>query len=120
MPPSSSTARTASAGASSDRRPNCRASTTSAPTRRPRPCFRTGGSPASSSARVVAAAALAGALEEIGRLGGGRVEGYPEDVEGRSASPSFLFNGALSTFEAQGFERSRRIGKHKWVVTRTL
>lgn len=68
----------------------------------------------------VASAALAGAVEQIRALGGGRVEGYPEDVEGRTASPAFLFNGALSTFERHGFTRSRRIGKHKWVVTRTV
>jgi GNAT superfamily N-acetyltransferase len=68
----------------------------------------------------VAYAALKGAVEQIKKLGGGRIEGYPEDTEGRRASPAFLFNGALSTFERLGFERSRRIGKHKWVVTRTV
>ena len=68
----------------------------------------------------VADAALKGAVEQIERLGGGRIEGYPEDTEGRKASPGFLFNGVLSTFERFGFERSRLIGKHKWVVTRTI
>jgi GNAT superfamily N-acetyltransferase len=68
----------------------------------------------------VAHAALKGAVEQIGKLGGGRIEGYPENTEGRKASPAFLFNGSLSTFERLGFERSRRIGKHKWVVTRTV
>ena len=68
----------------------------------------------------VADAALKGAVENIERLGGGRIEGYPEDTEGRKASPAFLFNGALSTFERLGFVRSRLIGKHKWVVTRTV
>lgn len=68
----------------------------------------------------VASAALAGALEQIEKLGGGRVEGYPEDTEGRKVSGSFLINGALSTFERQGFARLRPIGKHKWVVTRTV
>lgn len=68
----------------------------------------------------VASAALQGAIAEIKKLGGGRIEGYPEDTEGRKASPAFLFNGALSTFERQGFKRSRPIGKHKWVVTRTV
>lgn len=68
----------------------------------------------------VASAALAGALEQIEKLGGGRVEGYPEDTEGRKVSGSFLVNGALSTFERQSFARSRLIGKHKWVVTRTV
>ena len=68
----------------------------------------------------VASAALEGAIAQIRKLGGGRVEGYPEDIEGRKASPAFLFNGTLSTFERLGFERSRKIGKHKWVVTLTL
>lgn len=68
----------------------------------------------------VASAALKGAIEQIKKLGGGRIEGYPEDTEGRKASPAFLFNGSLSTFERLGFKRSRLIGKHKWVVTRTV
>ena len=36
--------------------------------------------------RGVAAAALGGALEEIARLGGGTVESYPEDIDGRKVS----------------------------------
>jgi GNAT superfamily N-acetyltransferase len=68
----------------------------------------------------VAAAALAGALEQIAQLGGGTVESYPEDSEGRKVSGSFLHNGTLAMFESQGFERSRRIGKHRWVVTRVV
>ncbi len=68
----------------------------------------------------MASAALKGAVEQIRKLGGGRIEGYPEDIAGRKASPAFLFNGALSTFERLGFKRSRLIGKHKWVVTRTV
>jgi GNAT superfamily N-acetyltransferase len=70
--------------------------------------------------RGVAHAALKGALGQIAALGGGHVEGYPEDTVGRKASPAFLFNGALSTFESLGFERQRLIGKHKWVVSRTV
>jgi GNAT superfamily N-acetyltransferase len=68
----------------------------------------------------VASAALAGALEEIARLGGGTVESYPEDAEGRSVSASFLHNGTVSLFERHGFERTRRLGKHHWVVTRAV
>ena len=48
------------------------------------------------------------ALKQIRQLGGGRIEGYPEDIEGRQAAPAFLFNGALSAFERLGFKRSRR------------
>jgi len=68
----------------------------------------------------VASAALQGAIEQIRTLGGGRIEGYPDDTEGRKAAPAFLFNGALLTFERLGFARSRKIGKRKWVVTRTV
>ena len=62
----------------------------------------------------VSSAALAGALEEIARLGGGTVESYPEDVTGRNVSASFLYNSRLSMFERQGFERVRRLGKNHW------
>jgi GNAT superfamily N-acetyltransferase len=68
--------------------------------------------------RGVATAALAGALDLIARLGGGIVEGYPEDAE--SVPAGFLFNGALSTYEQLGFTRDRKIGKHRWVVTRAV
>jgi GNAT superfamily N-acetyltransferase len=66
----------------------------------------------------VAAAGLAGALELIAGLGGGSVEGYPEDAG--SVPAGFLFNGALSTYERLGFTRDRKIGKHRWVVTRMV
>ena len=62
----------------------------------------------------VSAAGLAGALELIAGLGGGVVEGYPEDAA--SVPAGFLYNGALSTYEALGFTRDRLIGKHRWVV----
>jgi hypothetical protein len=66
----------------------------------------------------VASAALAGALDLIAGLGGGTVEGYPEDAG--SVTAGFLFNGALSTYEKLGFSRDRKIGKHRWVVTRVV
>src|ERR687888_201923 len=66
----------------------------------------------------VAAAALAGALDLIAGLGGGTVEGYPEDAS--SVPAGFLFNGALSTYEKLGFSRNRKIGKHRWVVKRVV
>jgi GNAT superfamily N-acetyltransferase len=66
----------------------------------------------------VAAAALAGAIDLIAGLGGGTVEGYPEDAA--SVPAGFLFNGALSTYERLGFARDRKIGKHRWVVTRVV
>jgi GNAT superfamily N-acetyltransferase len=66
----------------------------------------------------VASAALAGALDVIASLGGGVVEGYPEDAG--SVPAGFLYNGALSTYETLGFTRDRRIGKHRWVVTKLV
>ena len=68
----------------------------------------------------VASAALAGALRDIARLGGGTVESCPEAVEGRSVSASFLHNGTVSMFERQGFRRARRLGKNHWLVTKMV
>jgi GNAT superfamily N-acetyltransferase len=68
--------------------------------------------------RGVATAALAGAVDLIAGLGGGRVEGYPESAA--SVPAGFLFNGALSTYEKLGFVRDRKIGKHRWVVAKVV
>ena len=68
--------------------------------------------------RGVATAGLEGALDLIAGLGGGRVEGYPEDAA--SVPAGFLFNGALSTYEKLGFVRDRKIGKHRWVVAKVV
>jgi len=68
----------------------------------------------------VASLALAGAIEQIARLGGGTVESYPEDVKDRKVSSSFIYNASLSMFERQGFEKNRRLGKNHWVVTKVV
>ncbi len=68
----------------------------------------------------VAAAALAGALHEISLLGGGTVESFPEEVSGRTTSASFLHNASVSLFERAGFQRTRQLGKHHWLVTRVV
>jgi ribosomal protein S18 acetylase RimI-like enzyme len=68
----------------------------------------------------VASIALEGALNEIARLGGGIIESYPEDVAGRPVSGSFLHNGTVSLFERLGFQRTRRLGKNHWVMTRLV
>jgi GNAT superfamily N-acetyltransferase len=68
----------------------------------------------------VASAALKGALREIARLGGGAVESFPEDAEGRSVSASFLHNATVSIFERHGFQRIRRLGKDRWLVTKNV
>jgi hypothetical protein len=70
--------------------------------------------------RRAGAAALQGALTEIGRLGGGTVESCPEDVEGRKTSASFPHYATVALFERHGFERTRRLGMHHWVVTRVV
>lgn len=66
----------------------------------------------------VGAAAVAGALELIAGMGGGTVEGYPEDAT--SVPAGFLYHGALSTYEELGFTRVRKIGKHRWVVSKRV
>jgi GNAT superfamily N-acetyltransferase len=66
----------------------------------------------------VASAGLAGALDLIAGLGGGLVEGYPEDSDHVPAG--FLYNGALSSYEKLGFVLDRKIGKNRWVVTRMV
>lgn len=68
----------------------------------------------------VAAIALKGALAEIARLGGGTVEAYPENTDGRMVSPTFLHAGTLQMFEAARFAVGRQIGKNKWVVSRLV
>ncbi len=119
---SSSTQTIASAGASSVRRTRYRGSRTAPQPRRDRPA-------AGLADRVllrgkghrrqgVHTAALAGALDLIAGLGGGRVEGYPEDAG--SVPAGFLYHGALSTYEKLGFARDRKIGKHRWVVTKMV
>lgn len=68
----------------------------------------------------VASVALAGALAEIIRMGGGVVESYPEAVEGRKTAPGFIYNASLSIFDRLGFERVRRLGKNHWVVSKRV
>lgn len=70
--------------------------------------------------RGVADAALGGALVEIARLGGGTVEGYPEETDDRTVSGSFLHTGPMAAFENHAFTRTRPISPHRWVVTRTV
>ncbi len=75
-----------------------------------RDCRRTG----------VASAALKGALQEIARLGGGRVESYPEEVVGRTASSSFLHNGTLTMLKREGFRLICPLGKSHWLVAKEV
>ncbi|MGI0139713.1 MAG: GNAT family N-acetyltransferase [Thermoplasmata archaeon] len=68
----------------------------------------------------IATVALREALRAIGKLGGGVVEAYPEEVRGRKVSRSFLCSGTLGMFEKQGFKKTRKIAMHRWVVTRRV
>lgn len=68
----------------------------------------------------VAGAALEGALREIARLGGGTVESYPQESDGRALAELYLYNGTLSMFESLGFKRNRPLGRNRWVVTKVV
>jgi GNAT superfamily N-acetyltransferase len=68
----------------------------------------------------VARAALVGALAQIGAAGGGRVEAVSETTRGRVAHDRFLFSGTVELFEDLAFARIRQVGKHAWIVSRTV
>jgi GNAT superfamily N-acetyltransferase len=68
----------------------------------------------------VARAALEGALDQIARLGGGRVEAISEVTAGREAQGRFLFSATVELFEDHGFSRVRQVGKHAWIVSRVV
>jgi GNAT superfamily N-acetyltransferase len=68
----------------------------------------------------VARAALAGALDQIARAGGGLVEAIPEVTEGRQAQGRFLFSASVELFEDFGFQRVRQVGKHAWIVSKVV
>ncbi|MEO6509559.1 MAG: GNAT family N-acetyltransferase [Nocardioides sp.] len=66
----------------------------------------------------VSATAIAGAVDLIRDLGGGTIEGYPEDAADVSAG--FLYHGALASYEKLGFEKVVKVGKHRWVVSKRV
>jgi GNAT superfamily N-acetyltransferase len=68
----------------------------------------------------VAAVALRGALDLIARAGGGIVEAYPQDTQGKKISASFLYNGTRALFEAAGFRHDRPKGKNHTVMSLTV
>jgi GNAT superfamily N-acetyltransferase len=68
----------------------------------------------------IARAALAGALDHIAHLGGGRVEAISEVTAGRDAQGRFLFSATVELFEQNGFTRVRQVGKHAWIVSRVI
>jgi hypothetical protein len=63
----------------------------------------------------VAAAAVAAALGEIRRSGGGVVEAYPEQTEQRPPQRgAYLHTGPEELYARYGFTRVRRIAKWRW------
>jgi hypothetical protein len=69
----------------------------------------------------VARAAVTGALAAIEKAGGGLVEAYPEQVEGRKSQRGAYFHtGPEDLFAELGFERDRRIAKWRWVMRRRV
>jgi hypothetical protein len=69
----------------------------------------------------VARAALGAALAAIHDAGGGLVEAYPEQVEGRAPQRDAYFHtGPADLFEEFGFERDRKIAKWRWVMEQCL
>lgn len=66
----------------------------------------------------ISAIVLGGALDLIAKAGGGRVEAYPEELVGQKRSAGMLWGGTLGLFEAAGFQKLRKIGKHRWVVSK--
>lgn len=79
--------------------------------------FLTIGSRASSSTgtiagKDVAGEALRGAIDLIAKAGGGVVEGYPQDTQGKKTSAKFLYNVTRSLYEQSGFSYDPPKGKN--------
>ncbi len=68
----------------------------------------------------VSGIALRGVLELIARAGGGVVEAYPRDTQGKKMSASFLYNGTRTLFEKAGFTYDRPKGQFNCVMSTTV
>jgi GNAT superfamily N-acetyltransferase len=68
----------------------------------------------------VARAALHGALTQIAAAGGGLVEAVSEVTRDREAQDRFLFSGTVELFEDHDFTRIRQVGKHAWIISKTV
>ena len=66
----------------------------------------------------VTAAALGGAVDLIAQAGGGVVEGYPHDTDGKKVS--VLYNGTRSLYERAGFSYVRPKGTRNCVMRRVV
>lgn len=63
---------------------------------------------------------MEGALDQIAKLGGGLVEAIPEVTADREAQGRFLFSATVELFDQYGFTRGRQVGKHAWIVSKTV
>ncbi|MGZ4357680.1 MAG: GNAT family N-acetyltransferase [Gaiellaceae bacterium] len=68
----------------------------------------------------VAGVALRGALDLIAKAGGGVVEGYPQDTQGKKISSTFLYNTTRSLYAQTGFSYERPKGKNHCVMRRMV
>src|SRR5499427_9652453 len=69
----------------------------------------------------VAAAAVAAALDQIKRAGGGVVEAYPEQTEQRPPQRgAYLHTGPEELYAQYGFMRVRKIAKWRWVMRTSI
>jgi GNAT superfamily N-acetyltransferase len=68
----------------------------------------------------VSAVALNGALDLIAQSGGGLVESYPQDTQGKKITASFLYNVTRDLFEQAGFTYNRPKGKNHTVMTKSV
>jgi GNAT superfamily N-acetyltransferase len=68
----------------------------------------------------VSSLALDGALASIAKAGGGLVEAYPENVEGRNVQGTFIYLGIIPMFERRGFVKTRQVAMHHWVMTKQV
>ena len=56
----------------------------------------------------------------IAEAGGGVVEGYPQDTQGKKVGASFLYNTTRSLYEQTGFSYDRPKGKNHCVMRTTV
>jgi len=70
--------------------------------------------------RGIARTALQGALDQIAERGGGLVEAISEVTAGREAQSRFLFSATAELFEDFGFSRGSQVGKHAWILSRSV
>lgn len=68
----------------------------------------------------LARAAVIGALDLVAAAGGGLVEAISGTTDGRLAQGRFLFTGTVELLEDLGFTRGRQVGKHAWILSRTV